>query len=1496
MKGKLKSIMCAFTVAFLWCTAMMCTNAASEKPSAILTYGNGYASSDTAGVLIAADYENEALRKVLIHDITPGEKIAIELQQGDVLMLWDSIEMMHPLAGKYTIGMEPLPSTPPIVTPGPVPTPDPGTLTYLEEDFEGWEPGNIANDSMWKHNGGGILSDIINCTTDSTNSTKAVRWYASGTSGARSKQFTLLNSVPDVTDGEIFTFSADVRLGVTNGNTTILSFGNNIDTSLLNISIKNSMDVAVNDKLVKLPSVIGTEEEGVSGRSISKWFNICMSIDSALKENNTTISFKPLNAEDKFVVDENEVSEYTINATSSVNAITQMNASVCKGYFGSIIMDNLKLSKTVNPKSELTKVLALYDAIDTSLYQEDNIQLYENALNSAKLLYNAQAPSKEEITSAKTALIEAASMLRLKEYTDGGRTMANQNPDWLFIKEPSALSGIHEIVSAKPTELDIAGWEAVDLPHTWNAYDGSDGVSGYDRTKSWYRKNIYIDPQHEGKKIYLEFEGSAMKTGLYINGQPVPLCTDDPYGLGEETTYIHRGGYETFRFDITGYVKYGEQNLAAVSVDNINTIETVPLGGDFSKEGGIYRDVTLVVTNPVHLDMMDHGSTGLYLTPQKVTDVTDDTNKDFDLTAQTNIINESKKAQAVKIEAVLREPDHFDIPEDEYIKKYLRFNPEEMYTPGGKDVKSFTTQNVVIDPGESYDYRDTVLVESPKLWDGIENPYQYEVALKVYVDDILTEDIVDNVGFRYYYAPTLTSVNSGGKFYLNGRQYDLRGAGKHQDWGFMENALGVAVTDRERLHDAGVMYEMGLNTLRLVHYPHSLHEIELYDKLGIMVWSEVSLVSVMVNADAAGYPSFEATTLQQLESMIKQQYNNPSVFFWGFSNEITHEADDNLKLIPEQEKKFTSAPALFRKMYDKAKQIDPVRLTTYAANTIRHNPDLKTDLLGMNIYPYWYNETTAPNKNLNSYFQLQFDDNGGKKPMAFGEVGGAAVVGRTQEYNDDGTVTFYGTSTAYTTYQAFMHERILSDIEKNTSAVWAMFIWQMFDSANDTKDAVFPGMNIKGLVSYDHTTKKDAYYFYKANWNSFEPFVHVVNAERTQRPSDKTIIRAYSNSEKCQLYLNGKPYAEPITDTNISDGVADGFHIFMWYDVPLVEGGETTIEIRGINGTEEVSTSLDNNGEIIFTAADMSKLVLTSKDVSKLEIVGNTANLIGGESNGATIESVLNYTLVSVPEGSYVKVYDKDTNEVTSGALTMGMTIRVLDAVGNYQNYEVVAQASNIAQYKTAKASSTESGSNPASMAVDGIVLENASNSWKAKNKSSGEWIMVDLGATYNMNEITTYFENKDSRVYPYEVQVSNDGVSFTTIIDRTSNKNSAKTSDKVGKISGRYLKLLFGVCRYDGSDRIATVREIELYGWRFINNGGYTIDEENKMIYLGETDTEHDTYEVFANLRTDGQASYDIKTQEAGRVLSNGDKLTVTEEYGGTVEYTLNMGDPPSI
>lgn len=193
-----------------------------------------------------------------------------------------------------------------------------------------------------------------------------------------------------------------------------------------------------------------------------------------------------------------------------------------------------------------------------------------------------------------------------------GRFTDSFNNDWKFLKLPQK-DGLSELEAEKP-DFNDSNWESVTLPHTWNAVDGCDGWSGIDeggehyyRGIGGYRKSYFFDSDRfADKEIFLEFEGANTVTELYVNGA---------------SAGIHEGGYSAFRFDITEYVKLDEENIIAVKVSNAPTDYIAPITnqGDFTKMGGIYRDVTLISVSKTHIDLMDYGSSGIYITPKNIT-------------------------------------------------------------------------------------------------------------------------------------------------------------------------------------------------------------------------------------------------------------------------------------------------------------------------------------------------------------------------------------------------------------------------------------------------------------------------------------------------------------------------------------------------------------------------------------------------------------------------------------------------------------------------------------------------------------------------------------------------------------------------------------------------------------------------------------------------------------------------------------------------------------
>ena len=181
---------------------------------------------------------------------------------------------------------------------------------------------------------------------------------------------------------------------------------------------------------------------------------------------------------------------------------------------------------------------------------------------------------------------------------------------------------------ASTADFDISGWTDVSIPHTWNAKDADDEISGYFRGKGWYRKVVAVEELIPEQRVYLSFEGANQETNVFVNG-----------------TFVgnHKGGYSAFTFDVTDYVHAG-RNLIAVSVDNSHNPDIAPLSADFTFFGGIYRDVYLVYTSPVQLSTTHYASSGVYLKASKITDL------QADISVKTFLSNALKSNQSLILE------------------------------------------------------------------------------------------------------------------------------------------------------------------------------------------------------------------------------------------------------------------------------------------------------------------------------------------------------------------------------------------------------------------------------------------------------------------------------------------------------------------------------------------------------------------------------------------------------------------------------------------------------------------------------------------------------------------------------------------------------------------------------------------------------------------------------------------------------------------------------
>ena len=402
----------------------------------------------------------------------------------------------------------------------------------------------------------------------------------------------------------------------------------------------------------------------------------------------------------------------------------------------------------------------------------------------------------------------------------------------------------------------------------------------------------------------------------------------------------------------------------------------------------------------------------------------------------------------------------------------------------------------------------SLTIDQVRLWNGVEDPYLYTAVARLASGD----QVSTRFGVRdfYYHAKT--------GFYLNGKSYPLRGVSRHQD----RKGLGNAITRAMHDEDMDIICEMGANTIRLAHYQHDQYFYDLCDEKGMVVWAEIPYISEHM-------PNGRENTISQMKELIVQNFNHPSIVCWGVSNEITISTKDNKDMLDNH-----------RVLNDLCHKMDPSRFTTLACyamcgpfNPVAHI----TDVVSWNLYLGWYVPGLFLNDLWMDFFHTVYPD----RCLGYSEYGCEGMPNLHSSHPRRGDHT--------EEYQAKYHEYMLKCFERNPY-MWATHVWNMFDFAADARNqGGEPGMNHKGLVTFDRKTKKDSFYLYKAWWSD-EPFVHICSKRFAERTDDKIAVKVYSNQNQVTLYVNGDKFETKY-----------GSHVFT-FTVPM----SANLEIKAAGG------------------------------------------------------------------------------------------------------------------------------------------------------------------------------------------------------------------------------------------------------------------------------------------------------------------------------------------
>ena len=617
----------------------------------------------------------------------------------------------------------------------------------------------------------------------------------------------------------------------------------------------------------------------------------------------------------------------------------------------------------------------------------------------------------------------------------------------------------------------------VDLPHTWNAQDALSGKIDYKRGIGNYEKNLFIRPEWKGKRLFIRFEGVNNIADVFINRRHI----------GE-----HRGGYGAFIFEITGKVEYGKENSILVRVNNGEQLDIMPLVGDFNFYGGIYRVVHLLITDETCISPLDYASPGVRLIQDSVS------HRYAKVRATVDLSNGSSGNQKVELNVRLLD---------------------------GQRVVKEGTKNVNLSGNEVMQQELTFEIDQPHLWNGRQDPFLYQAEVTLFRNGQMVDRVTQPLGLRFY------RIDPDKGFFLNGKHLPLQGVCRHQD----RSEVGNALRPQHHEEDVALMLEMGVNAVRLAHYPQATYFYDLMDKNGIIVWAEIPFVGPGGYNDKGfvDLPAFRANGKEQLKELIRQHYNHPSICVWGLFNELTELGDNPVEYIKE--------------LNVLAHQEDTTRPTTSASNQMG-DLNFITDAIAWNRYDGWYGGTPA---DLGKWLDRMHKDHP-EICIAISEYGAGASIYHQQDSLVKTVPTSWWHPENWQTYYHIENWKTIS----SRPYVWGSFVWNMFDfGAAHRTEGDRPGINDKGLVTFDRKVRKDAFYFYKANWNREEPMLYLTGKRNTVRTQRLQTITAFTNLSGAELFVNGKSYGKAIPDS---------YAILEWKNVEL-EPGENEIKVVSTN-------------------------------------------------------------------------------------------------------------------------------------------------------------------------------------------------------------------------------------------------------------------------------------------------------------------------------------------
>ena len=835
---------------------------------------------------------------------------------------------------------------------------------------------------------------------------------------------------------------------------------------------------------------------------------------------------------------------------------------------------------------------------------------------------------------------------------------------------------LSDSVQAQDPTFDDSAWQQVDLPHDYSITQkysqSNEAESAYlPGGTGWYRKSFTIDRDLAGKRIAINFDGVYMNATVWFNG--VKLGT-------------HPYGYSPFSFDLTGNAKFGEENTIVVKVEN-----RLPSSRWYSGSG-IYRDVTLTVTDGVHV-----GNNGVAIkTPSLATQ----NGGDVTMNLTTKVANDTKAAANITLK-------------------------QTVFPKGGKTdaaIGTVTTASKSIAAGASADVTSTITAASPKLW-SIKNPNLYTVRTEVLNGGKVLDTYDTEYGFRW------TGFDATSGFSLNGEKVKLKGVSMHHDQG----SLGAVANRRAIERQVEILQKMGVNSIRTTHNPAAKALIDVCNEKGVLVVEEVfDMWNRSKNGNTEDYGKWfgqaiagdnavlggdkdETWAKFDLTSTINRDRNAPSVIMWSLGNEMMEGISGSV----------SDFPATSAKLVAWTKAADSTRPMTYGDNKIKAN----------------WNESNTMGDNLTA--------NGGVVGTNYSDGANYDKIRTTHP-----SWAIYGSETASainsrgiynrTTGGAQSSDKQLTSYDNSAvgwgavaSSAWydvvqrdfvaGTYVWTGFDYLGEPTPWNGTGSGAVGSWPSPKNSyfgivdtagfPKDTYYFYQSQWNDDVHTLHILpawNENVVAKDSGNNVpVVVYTDAAKVKLYftpkgstekrlIGEKSFTKKTTAAGYTYQVYEGAdknstahkNMYLTWNVPWAEG---TISAEAYDennklipeGSTEGNASVTTTGEAAKLKADADRKTITAdgKDLSYIEVDVTDANghIVPDAANRVTFDVKGAGKLVGVDNGSSP---DHDSYQADNRKAFSGKVLAIVQSTKEAGEITVTAKADGL-QSSTVKIATT---------------------------------------------------------------------------------------------------------------------------------------------------------------------------------------------------------------